>query len=466
MGVACDLKSDCGRWTPLSSVELVEKYGGRVPRYTSYPTAPHFHAGIGSADYRAWLQAIPAEEPVSLYLHVPFCQDLCWYCGCHTSVARQRAPIADYVDTLIEEIALLGAAIGRRLHVCAIHFGGGTPNSLEPEDLDRIFERLRRSFSIADDAEIAAEIDPRVLTRAFVAAAARNGMTRASIGVQDIDPTVQAAINRRQPWATTVSAVEALREAGVGSINFDLLYGLPYQTRETLVQTAAQVIELQPDRIALFGYAHVPWMKPSQRLLPEQALPGSAERFDQQAAAAAVFTKGGYVSVGLDHFARVEDPLAQALAGGSMHRNFQGYTTDDAPTLLGLGASSIGRLREGYVQNQVRVPQWREAIAAGELPIARGIALDADDRLRGWAIERLMCDFSLDLAALEQTGGLEQLELDGVLRALEPLCSDGLVTLHQKRIVLTERGRPFVRSICAVFDRYLDGGGQRHSAGV
>ena len=445
---------------------LAAKYDAQVPRYTSYPTAPHFHAGIGDGEYRSWLAAIDPERPVSLYLHIPFCSTLCWYCGCNTRVVNSHKPVASYVDALLEEIALAAGAIGHPLMVEALHFGGGTPNMLSPADLDRIFATLRRFFRFTAEAEIAAEIDPRELTPAWVEAARRNGLNRASVGVQDVDPTVQETINRRQPWAVTEAAVTALRAAGVPSVNLDLLYGLPHQTVATVSDTIERILSVRPDRIALFGYAHVPWMKPAQKLLPEAALPGSPERHAQQTAAAERLEQAGYVRIGLDHFASGGDSLAEAVRDGAVHRNFQGYTTDGAETLLGFGASAIGRLHGGYVQNMTSVVEWRAAVGQGRLPVARGIAFSEDDRLRGAIIERLMCGFAVDLGDFVDRPGLEGDRFASELGRLAGFVADGLLERDGWRLRVTEQGRPFVRSMCAVFDRYLVRSSGRHSRGV
>ena len=458
MKSACELKSDCARWTPEAPSALVRKYDGRVPRYTSYPTAPHFSPAVGEGDYRSWLARVDPSEPVSLYLHIPFCQQLCWYCGCHTQVVNRRGPVSDYVDALLGEIALVAHAIGARVPVSSIHFGGGTPNALSPHDLDRIFGEIRHRFAVLPDCEIAAEIDPRVLTAEWIEAAAGHGLSRASLGVQDIDLRVQEAIHRVQPFEMTARAVEGFRRAGVGSINLDLMYGLPHQSAATIARTIGAVAALRPDRIALFGYAHVPWMKPAQKLIDEAALPGAVERYEQQKLASDLLAEAGYVPVGLDHFALDTDELARSLADGRMRRNFQGYTTDAAQTLIGVGASSIGRLAEGYVQNLPRIPEWRQALAEGRLPVARGIAVSAEDRLRGGIIETLMCSFRVDLP---ETSPFER-----ELERLSPLVEDGLVILHGRSVLVTERGRPFIRTICAVFDSYLDRGTARHSAAV
>jgi oxygen-independent coproporphyrinogen-3 oxidase len=385
-------------------------------------------------------------------------------------VARQRAPVAAYVETLLQEIALTREALraGRvdRLAASALHLGGGTPNILAADDLDRIFAALRDVAVFTPDAEVAAEIDPRELTPDFVTAARRNGLNRASVGVQDIEGAVQAAINREQPWAVTEAAIRMLRDAGVPSVNVDLLYGLPYQTVDSVRETLARMIALRPDRIALFGYAHVPWMKPAQKLLPQDALPDTEARHAQQTAAAGMLRAAGYQRIGLDHFARPGDAMARAVAAGTVHRNFQGYTTDAADTLIAFGASSIGRLPGGYVQNLSNVAGWRAAIDAGRLPVARGIALTGDDRLRGAIIEQLMCGFRVDLGRYADHPDLAGDHLRTELSRLQPFIDDALLERDGMSLSVTEAGRPFVRSIAAVFDSYLGKSAARHSAGV
>ncbi len=267
MNALCRIKTDCSRWSPAPIETLLAKYGKNVPRYTSYPTAPHFSAAIGADAYRSWLAELDPKSTVSLYLHIPFCERLCSYCGCHTTVVHSRSPISSYVDHLLREIALVTQAIGARLPVGSIHFGGGTPNILAPRDLEIVFTALRDGFEISAEAEIAAELDPRLLTQEWIDAAASKGLNRASLGVQDVDPTVQKAINRHQPWRATAWAADALRKAGVASINLDLMYGLPHQTVASIRQTIDCALQAEPERIALFGYAHVPWMKPHQRLI-------------------------------------------------------------------------------------------------------------------------------------------------------------------------------------------------------
>jgi len=350
--------------------DLLRRYNRRVPRYTSYPTAPHFHSGIGPETYDGWLSALVPGAPLSLYVHIPFCDSLCWFCGCHTRVVRRYSPVAHYVDLLLRELSLVAARIPAPRIVSHLHLGGGSPTLLTPPDLARLSARIRRNFVVADAAEVAVEVDPRGLTDETIAALAAFGVNRASIGVQDVNAEVQRAINRIQPVAVTASAVERLRGAGIGSINVDLVYGLPYQSLDRLIETVEAVIDLAPDRIALFGYAHVPEFKAHQRLIPAEALPGPAERLAQAEAAAGRLADAGYSAIGLDHFARPGDALARAAASARLRRNFQGYTTDAGHALIGLGASAIGSLPEGYVQNAVSVRDYRTLIESGRLACA------------------------------------------------------------------------------------------------
>jgi oxygen-independent coproporphyrinogen III oxidase len=452
---------------------LVARHSRRVPRYTSYPTAAQFTPGVDDATYREWLGRVDPAEPVSLYFHIPFCARLCWYCGCHTGVVNSAAPVTAYVASLLREIDLVADALPERLSASAVHLGGGTPNMLPPDDLRALFAAIRRRFDLLPGAEIAAELDPSSLTSEWVAAAREIGLNRASLGVQDLDPVVQAAINRPQPLEVVARCVAWLRAAGVTSINLDVMYGLPHQTLPGIASTIARLAALAPDRMALFGYAHVPWMKPAQRLLPEERLPDAPQRFAQQEAAARYLATAGYARIGLDHFARETDELARADAGGRLKRNFQGYTTDAAATLLGFGASAIGRLPDGYVQNQPNVPAWRDAIAAGQLPVARGVALTPDDRLRAEVIERLMCDFHADIDAIAASHGRDAAELltPAALEGLADLAADGLARLERRdgritAVRVTEPGRSFVRNACALFDVYLANSGARHSASV
>lgn len=447
--------------------ELILRYAAKpVPRYTSYPTAPHFHAGIDGARYADWLAALPDQASLSLYLHVPFCDTLCWFCGCHTKITQQYAPIASYLRALTAEIASVAAHLPASARVRHLHWGGGSPTILSPADMRALGTALKECFAFAADAEFAVEVDPRGLDDARIAALAEIGLSRVSIGVQDFDPGVQALINRRQSFEETARVVAAFRAIGVGSLNIDAIYGLPDQHERQLIATLRQVVALDPDRVALFGYAHVPWMKTHQRLIPEERLPGLVERHAQAEAAADFLVGAGYRRIGIDHFAKASDGLAVAAASGRLQRNFQGYTVDPADALIGLGASAIGRLAQGYVQNETAIGQYRRRVEAGELATARGIALSADDRLRGHAIERLMCDLAFSQAALRHRFGSLAEVLRAPAAAIIAEDRDGLVTPTEDGFLVSERGRPFLRSIAARFDAYIAAPAARHSAAV
>ena len=436
-----------------------------VPRYTSYPTAPHFHKGIGPQQYHGWLAELPADARVSLYLHLPFCDRLCWFCGCHTKQVNRYDPVAVYIEALRAEIRSIGAVVAGR-PVTAIHWGGGSPSLMSPQDIVAINAAVRAAFRVTPDAEFSVELDPNDMDEARFDAWATAGMTRASIGVQDFDPRVQTAINRIQTFEHTAGVVEAVRRRGVKSVNIDMLYGLPHQTEAGAVETARQVRSLRPDRVALFGYAHVPWMKKHQTMIEETALPDTAERSRQSVAAAAVFTGDGYERIGFDHFALPGDSMAVAARNGTLARNFQGYTADRHDALIGLGASAIGRLPQGYVQNVVATHEYQRRVLAGEGAIERGVALTGDDRVRGHAIERLMCQFALDFAELRQRFGAaaEPVIADAV--AFADTDGDGLVRLLPGQMKVTDAGRPFVRTVAAALDAYLADDKARYSKAV
>ncbi|HML13018.1 MAG TPA: oxygen-independent coproporphyrinogen III oxidase [Xanthobacteraceae bacterium] len=433
-----------------------------VPRYTSYPTAPHFKPAVDAAVYADWLAALPADAAVSLYIHVPYCAELCLYCGCHTKAVRREEPLAAYADRLAREISLVAGRIGRR-RVLHLHWGGGTPSVLGETRLAALTAQLRRAFDLDGIIEHAIELDPRRTTRGLVSALADMAVNRASLGVQDFSPHVQAAIGRMQPFGAVEETVGLLRDAGISGINFDLMYGLPRQQEDDVRRTVTLAHALRPARLALFGYAHVPWFKTQQKLIDPSTLPGVGERLAQAAAARELLTGFGYAPVGLDHFAQAHDSLARAASTGRLRRNFQGYTVDAADALIGLGASAIGRLPAGFAQNAPGVGAHARAVAAGQFATARGIALSADDRLRASIIERLMCDFAVDLAACP---GTEHIDFTREIEVLEPLRAEGLVAIEGTRVTLTERGRPFVRLAAAAFDAYLAQGAARHSRAV
>lgn len=447
----------------VALANLIARYDGRAPRYTSYPTAVQFSPAVDEAVYRGWLAELPTATPVSLYLHVPFCARLCWYCGCNTRAVNRPEPVSEYVGLLLREAELLREALPARMPASAIHLGGGSPNMLTPDDMSVLFAALGRLFDLQPGHEVAAELDPARLTRSWVQAAAAHGLSRASLGVQNLDPRVQAAVNRSESPGQVADAVGWLREVGVRSINVDLMYGLPHQTATNTLETVDAVLELMPERVALFGYAHVPWMKAHQQLIDEAALPCPASRLDQAESAAERLVEAGYVRIGLDHFALPGDELARAAATGGLRRNFQGYTTDSAGTLLGLGASAIGSLPQGFVQNVTQELGWRAAVREGRLPVARGVALTDDDRFRGEIIEWLMCDLSVDLADVAARHGRDPASLAPEIARLTPFVEDGLARLDGWRLSVIGEGRLVIRSICAVFDAYFDPDGGRHS---
>ena len=411
-----------------------------VPRYTSYPPAPYFSPTVGARLYRAWLAELPKSATLSLYLHVPYCRELCFYCGCNTKAVRRQAPVEDYAEHLKKEIALLGAAIVSH-RVVHLHWGGGTPSILGAGTLSALADQIASTFDLTGIVEHAIELDPRYVTPEFAAALGRIGVTYASFGAQDFSPRVQQAIGRIQPFQEVGRAVEMVRAAGITNINLDLMYGLPHQAVEDAVHSAELATSLAPSRLALFGYAHVPWFKPNQRLIDQNALPGAAERLAQAHAAAEMLETCGYVRIGLDHFASRSDGMQRAAKTHRLHRNFQGYTTDAADTLIGLGASAIGRLPQGFVQNAVDIGSYVRTIDAGQSATTKGFALSSEDRLRGRVIERLMCDLAVDLDA---EGGGRDFSAE----------------------LAAEEGRPFVRLVAAAFDAYLPENQQRHSVAV
>ncbi|MGE0226191.1 MAG: oxygen-independent coproporphyrinogen III oxidase [Acetobacteraceae bacterium] len=450
----------------MDCTTLLAKYGQPVPRYTSYPTAPHFSAAVTDADYERWLRDIPGETAVSLYLHVPFCASLCLFCACHTTVATRPEPLAAYAETLRAEVDLVADRIGRRLPVAHVHWGGGTPTSLPPDAMRAVMDRLRARFAFDATAEIAVEVDPRTCSAETVETLAAIGVNRVSLGVQDFDPAVQQAIRRHQSFDLTARCIQDLRSAGIGSVNLDLIYGLPHQTTDGVRHTIAQALQPRPDRVAVFGYAHVPWMKKHQALIPEAALPGALDRFVQCEAAGETILAAGYRAVGHDHFALPADSLAMAAATGRLRRNFQGYTTDGATVLIGFGASSIGSMPDGYVQNHAAVPAWRDSVRSGRLPLARGVALTHDDRLRRAVIERIMCDFAVDLHAVAARFDADPADLMDAAPALQVMARDGLLEWDGYALSLTPTGRPFVRSVAATFDARARTAAARHSAAV
>ncbi|WP_036280325.1 oxygen-independent coproporphyrinogen III oxidase [Methylocystis sp. ATCC 49242] len=436
-----------------------------APRYTSYPTAPHFSKEIGDAEMRAWLAALDEGASLSLYFHVPFCTAICSYCGCHTKALRQEAPLTAYKETLLRELELT-AQTTRARRVTSIHWGGGTPSILGPSRFGEIAERVRDLFAVSDETEHSIELDPRILDAALVEALARAGVNRASLGVQDLNPHVQEASGRIQPYEIVERAVGLLRAGGIEAINLDLMYGLPRQSVADVERTTSLAAGLDPTRLAVFGYAHVPWFKTHQKLIDAAALPGAAERLAQAAAVRATLERAGYEAIGLDHFARPTDPLAIAAKNGHMRRNFQGYTIDQADALLPFGVSSIGRLPQGYVGNATDLAGWRRAVEADRFAVTRGLAFTREDRARGEIIERLMCDFAVDYGAMALAHGFAEDAFDAARVPLSALAADGVVTVEGRSVTVTPRGQPFMRLAAAAFDAYLETSAARHTVAV
>ena len=445
---------------------LAKYRSARLPRYTSYPTAPHFSDAVDAETYGSWLADWQSGTSASLYLHVPFCQQLCWYCGCHTTVTQRPERVSAYAALLRSELALVAERLPTPPPLTHLHFGGGTPTILAADDFAGLMRDMRAAFAVADDAELAMEIDPRCLSDDMIAAMAAQGINRVSLGLQDFTPAVQEAVNRVQPIEVVAESVQRLRAAGAEKISFDLMYGLPKQSVADLCRSIELAATLEPDRISLFGYAHVPWMKKHQQLIQEADLPDVETRRQQAEAGTRRLSELGFVPIGMDHFARPDDPMAVAAARGELGRNFQGYTTDTAPALIGLGASAIGSLPQGYAQNMADLGDYRRAIEAGRLPTQRGLGLSADDVLRRSLIMQVMCGEHIDVSAVcaEHRRSLEAVAdaFDG----LDALSDDGLIEWDGQHLSLTEEGQPFRRSVAACFDSYLKAGKARHSLAV
>lgn len=445
---------------------LIERYGTGVPRYTSYPTAPHFNEALAYVAYGELLDSIDPGKPISLYLHIPFCDRLCWFCGCNTKHTLKYEPVKTYVDHLLMELAMVRKQLGFAPSVAHVHFGGGSPSFLSEVDLARIGDALRGQFLLSDETEICIEIDPSDVSDETLRGLAALGVTRASVGVQDFDPAVQAAINRPQTFDQTRHVIEAMRDAGVRSVNIDALYGLPLQTTQRLQATVKQVIALSPDRIALFGYAHVPWVKKHQKMIRDEDLPDTLERFRQAQDAEKRLCDAGYQKIGIDHFAKPEDSMAVAHAAGTLRRNFQGYTTDACDVLLGLGGSSISQYPGGYVQNIVATARYQQAVGDGVPPVAKGMRFSNDDRVRAFIINQLMCQFALSFDALRSAFGPLAEAYIAEARLIAAQDEDGLCYADETGFTISEDGRALTRVVASRFDAYFEQSAVRYSKAV
>ncbi|MBW4050835.1 MAG: oxygen-independent coproporphyrinogen III oxidase [Proteobacteria bacterium] len=440
--------------------DLLRRYDTAGPRYTSYPTAREFTPDFGEAAYRRHILfgGRPASAPLSLYVHVPFCESPCFYCGCNRLITRDRAAADRYLEYLAREISLIAPFFGDDRPVRQLHLGGGTPNFLSPEQLSRLIEALERGFLLTSGGErdYSVELDPRWLSSAFLDTLAALGFNRASFGVQDFDPDVQRAVNRIQSEAQTLEAIAQCRERGFRSINVDLLYGLPRQTAEGFGRTLSAVIRARPQRIAVYGYAHLPQLFKAQRQLDATELPAAETRLALLRLAIERLGAAGYRYIGLDHFALPEDDLAQARERGDLHRNFMGYTTHADCDLIGLGVSAISHVDDCFSQNHRDLKAWEAALDRGRLPIWRGLAASFDDIVRADVIQRLMCQGVVDIRAVEARHGIVFEEYFSEARMkLERLQADGLVTVGAREIRATDRGQLLLRLLAMCFDRYL-----------
>ena len=450
----------------LLDLDLIRKYSVPGPRYTSYPPATQFTAEVAPLDLEGAIDADNgAGGPISLYFHLPFCETRCWFCGCNTVITRRRSSASEYLDDLEREVRITAAKINCTRPVTQIHLGGGTPTFFPPAELRRLGALIHEYFEVAPDCEFSVEIDPRRLTEEHVIALREIGANRASLGVQDTDTRVQLAIHRFQPHVQNERAVAWLRAHGFTSISVDLIYGLPLQTAETFAHTIEDVLGLNPDRLSVFSYAHVPWIKPAQRIFEDrEQLPGPEAKLAMCAVAHDKLTAAGYVDIGLDHFARPDDALALAQRAGTLHRNFQGYSTGADASLYGFGISSISSTPDTYRQNYKTLDEWRAALDAGQLPIERGLRLTTEDQHRRTIVMRLMCDRRLDFAVLSRLIGVDFATTYATeLASLNDLIADGLLVRTTTGMEVTPQGVPLLRIIAMKFDAYFVTAARRHA---
>lgn len=447
-----------------SDLKRLGLFDARVPRYTSYPTAPHFAPGIGSDKFIEWIEAVPARASISLYIHVPFCRRLCWFCACRTQGTSSDAPVIAYAEMLKAEIALLQRHLAPGVTLSRLHWGGGTPTLLMPDLMRALADQVFDVVPLAEGGEFSVEIDPNEIDAARLDALTAAGMNRASIGVQDFDIEIQKAIGREQSYELTKQVADMIRERGVKSLNADILYGLPHQTNERITDSVEKLLTLSPDRVALYGYAHVPWMSRRQQLIPSEMIPLAEARLGLFETARDLFTADEYTEIGIDHFARPTDGLAVAQAKGDLRRNFQGYTDDTATALIGLGASSISRFPQGFAQNASATAAHTKAIREGRFSTHRGHIFAGEDLLRARIIEALMCDFRVNRAELEQDFNASPAVLDAMFQNAVDTFGD-MVELDANGLTIPARARPLTRIIARAFDDY-DQSKAQHSAAV
>ncbi len=433
------------------------KYSKPGPRYTSYPTAPEFNGGFGESQYINYLINQDSSRPLSLYIHLPFCRSACYFCGCNVIFTSKEENKIRYISYLAKELSILAKYLNTNRIVSQMHFGGGTPTFFSPSQLDEVISLIKSYFpNFAPDAEISCEVDPRFFSREHMSVLHKGGFNRLSFGVQDIDEKVQQEIHRIQPFSLTKSVMQIARDFGINSVNIDLIYGLPYQTKESFHKTIEQIITLEPDRLAVFNYAHVPWMKKTMRKFDESTFSPPSEKLEILKDAIDTFTKNGYQMVGMDHFAKPDDELFKAINKGELHRNFQGYTTKGGADLIGIGLTSIGNGVDYYAQNLKDMAEYEKAIDEGKLPIFKGFALSQDDILRQNVIMELMSNFSLNIKRIEENFKINFKDyFADALIALQEFVNDGLLEITDEKIEANQTGAMLIRNIAMPFDAYL-----------
>lgn len=439
----------------MCKASLIKKYDRPVPRYTSYPTAIHFNHDISQQYYQNLLRNLNYQEPVSLYVHIPFCHVLCHYCGCHTRVVNNYNPVEAYVQTMLKEIDLVGKTLIQKLPVSQIHFGGGSPNFLKEKEFEKILEKINQYFDINNMTEMAIETDPRLLNKEKIETLAKVGFKRVSLGVQDFNPDVQKAVNRIQSFEEVKKAVHNLQEVGITKINFDLMIGLPLQTLDIVKDNLDKALSLKPNRFAIFAYAHVPWMKKHQKLLEKFPFPDSDLRFLMMKLVKQKMKQEKYHKIGIDHFSREDDSLYLAYKQKRLRRNFQGYTDDPAKTILAFGLSSISTFEGAYVQNLTDAPKYRKTVEDGKFPIRKGCVLKEEDKIRRDLIEQIMCGYKVNIEkySIERQG-------------LNELQQDGLIHIDNSSLQITKEGWPFARIIASKFDTYYEQQEKQHARAI
>lgn len=440
--------------------ELIKKYDKPGPRYTSYPTAPHFTEKFTHGMYIDEIVRSNSPENknnLSLYFHIPFCDTLCYFCGCNTFITNNNERVSKYIEYVKEEMDLLSTYINVDRQVSQIHWGGGTPTHLTPEQIADLKSYINDNFNVTENAEQSCEIDPRELTKEHLQALRENGFNRVSLGVQDFNPIVQKAVNRVQPEELTLKTIDWVRELNFESLNLDLIYGLPYQTVEEFEKTVQKIIDISPNRIALFNFAYVPWMKSHMKLIEEDKLPNAEEKLDILKMSIEKLTSNGYDFIGMDHFAKPEDELSKALKDKKLYRNFQGYSTHSGTDLYAFGITGISQHGNVYAQNCKTEKEYYEAIDRGYLPVSKGYLLNEDDILRRNVIMKIMCDFEIDFSSVNESFNIDSKKyFSKGIEKLKPMIADELLTFNDNKIKVTEKGRMVIRNIAMCFDGYIE----------